>query len=121
MEETISNLGKSYVEALKTVNMLKDRINEIEQARSVENSVESPILRRELDTAIDGLDAFVDSWILKSQECWKKYRLLEKEFTAMKESDLDKLNALRNLCEQSEQLAKDLLCYSLAHLRRGKS
>lgn len=121
IEETINSLERSYAEAVKTVNMLKGRINMLEQARVSENSVESRALRMELDSVVDRLDRFVDSWILEVKDAWSMYRVLEEELLAAKGSDLEKLSVLKNLCGQSEQLVKDLLCYSLAHLRRAES
>lgn len=121
IEETINSLERSYAEAVKTVNMLKGRINMLEQARVSENSVESHPLRMELDSAVDRLDRFIDSWILEVKDAWSMYRMLEEELLAAKGSDFEKLSVLKNLCGQSEQLAKDLLCYSLAHLRRAES
>lgn len=121
IEETINSLERSYAEAVKTVNMLKGRINMLEQARVSENSVESRALRMELDSVVDRLDRFVDSWILEVKDAWSMYRMLEEELLAAKGSDFEKLSVLKNLCGQSEQLAKDLLCYSLAHLRRAES
>ena len=121
VEEAVDSLSKSYVEAVKTLNVLKDRINQLEQARADGNSIENHALGRELDSAVERFDAFVDSWILDSRDAWIKYRRLEKESLTVKEPNLDRLNALRSLCQQSEQLAKDLLCYSLARLKRVRS
>lgn len=121
IEEAINDLKKSYEEAMKTVKILKNRINQLEQAGNEKSPVESDDHMKELNSAIERLDEFIDSWILKSADAWNKYRMLEKESMTMQLSELARMNDLKNLCKQSEQLAKDLLCYSLAHLKQARN
>ncbi len=116
IERAVNSLKRGYARALKTVKILKGGINELERSRAEEGSVENEALRVELDSAAGRLDAFVDSWILEVKGAWNTYRILE-ELSGQKEHDVGKLKTLRDLCDESEQLAKDLLCYSLAHLR----
>ncbi len=117
IEQAVNDLRRGYARALKTVRRLKGRINKLERSRAEEGSMENCALSGELESAVDQLDAFVDSWILEVKDAWNRYRTLEKEFATVKKIDPKRLNALKDLCEQSELLAKDLLCYSLGHLR----
>ncbi len=116
IEQAVNNLKRGYTRALKTVKRLKGRINELERSRAEEGTVENDALSVELNSAVGRLDAFVDSWILEVKGAWNTYRILE-ELEGHKEHDVGRLKTLRDLCEESEQLAKDLLCYSLAHLK----
>ena len=120
IDEAINDLEKSYQEAVKTVKTLKNGINQLERAGNEKSPVESDAHLRELNSAIERLDGFIDSWVLKSADAWNKYRVLEKRFMTVQVSELARVNDLKNLCKQSEQLAKDLLCYSLAHLRQAR-
>ncbi len=120
IEKMINDVEKNYGDAVRTMNVLKNEINQLEQVRAgspAENDADT----EELNSAIRKLDEFIDFWILSSTDAWNKYRLLEKEFTATQASNSVKLNKLKSLCKESEQLAKDLLCYSLSHLKTERS
>ncbi len=120
IEKMINDVEKNYGDAVRTMNVLKNEINQLEQVRAgspAENDADT----EELNSAIRKLDEFIDFWILRSTDAWNKYRLLEKEFTATQASNSVKLNKLKSLCKESEQLAKDLLCYSLSHLKTERS
>jgi hypothetical protein len=93
----VRDLRESYEKAIKTVAVLK----------------------KETTDDADRLDAFTDFLILESARAKTKCERLERE-CKLQAFEPTGLKDLKILCNQKEQLAKDLLCYSLGHLKRQK-
>jgi hypothetical protein len=76
--------------------------------------------RTELNLAIENLDRLTDSLISRSKSAWDDYRRLERYCKSFGFKPLA-LDNLRVICEKTERLASDLLCYSMgrASLKGG--
>lgn len=97
VDKAVTDLRESYEKTLETVNVLKNETT---------------------DNA-DKLDTFTDFLILETARDKKRYESLERE-CKLESFEPARLKDLKTLCDQKEQLAKDLLCYSLGRLRRPK-
>lgn len=117
IEIATRNIKEDYEKALGTVGMLKEKMNELEQKIGKEKPEEATEDAASLKSAIDNLERFTDSEILKSKEAWKKYEELKRECEnhALTPNQLDEL---RSICKRTEQLAADLLCYSLGLIKQ---
>ena len=117
IENATRNIKEDYEKALETIGTLKEKMNELEQRIGQKNPEEAMEDMASLSSAIDGLERLTDSEILKSKAAWKKYEELKRdcELHALASPQLDEL---RILCERTEQLAADLLCYSLGLIRQ---
>lgn len=102
---------KNYESALRTMEKLKEKMDELERRVSKNNSKEDA---NALNAAIMKLNELTDSQILKSKEAWQKYEALKRECKT-RALTLQKLKELYGACEKVEQLAVDLTCYSLGH------
>jgi hypothetical protein len=120
IEGAMRNVKEDYEKALGTVGMLKEKMNELEQRIGQKKPEEARGDMASLKSAIDSLERLTDSEILKSKAAWKKYEQLKHECEkhALAPSQLDEL---RTLCKRTEQLAADLLCYSLGLLKQKKT
>jgi hypothetical protein len=117
IENATRNVKEDYETALKTVGKLKEKMNELEQRISQKKPERAGEDLNSLRAAIHGLDRLTDSQILKSKEAWKKYEELKRESEIQKPAP-PQLDELRTLCKKTEQLAADLLCYSLGFLKQ---
>jgi hypothetical protein len=117
IEETKRKVEEDHGVALKTVAENKKRMNELERRISQKKPEEKKEYLNYLKSAIDSLDRLTDSQIIKSKETWKKYEELKHdcERQSLQPPQLDEL---RILCKKTEQLAADLLCYSLGFLKQ---
>lgn len=117
IENATRNIKEDYERALETVGTLKEKMNELEQRIGQKKPEEARVDMVSLRSAIDTLERLTDSEILKSKAAWKKYEELKQdcELHALAPPQLDEL---RILCKRTEQLAADLLCYSLGLLRQ---
>jgi uncharacterized protein YydD (DUF2326 family) len=117
IEDVTRNVKEDYEKALETVGTFREKMNELEQRIGRKKPEEARGDMASLRSAIDGLERLTDSEILKSKAAWKKYEELKHdcELYALVPPQLDEL---RILCKRTEQLAADLLCYSLGLLRR---
>jgi chromosome segregation ATPase len=112
IEKRRKHTEREYAKVLKTVEMLKKKMNELEQDIRKEDPVADTSDSTSLGLAIKSLNELTDSQILRSKKAWEEYRKLEnycKRF-AFQPVELDKL---RVACKKMEELAADLLCYSL--------
>ena len=73
------------------------------------------VLKKETIDDTERLDAFTDFLVLESARAKRKCDRLERE-CKLQAFEPAGLKDLKALCNQKEQLAKDLLCYSLGHL-----
>lgn len=117
IENSARNVKEDYEKAVETVGMLKDKMNELEKRIGQKKTEEARQDMASLRSTIDSLERFTDSEILKSKAAWKKYEELKNE-CENQALTLPQLDELRTLCKRTEQLAADLLCYSLGLLKQ---
>jgi len=113
----VRNLRRNYRRTLRTVASLKKRINDLELSISKESCTRTDVDMEKLNSAIERLEDFIDSVISESAKTKEKYEGLKQE-CKMQAFEPIELEDLLTLCKENEQLAKDLLCYSLGHLKR---
>jgi hypothetical protein len=113
IERAIRNIEEDDRELLETLRTLKDGMNTIE-GRVREKRQPGDLDK--LNCAIESLNQLTDSQILASKKAWKIYEEFECESKGHS-SEQAKLNELRGVCKKREQIAADLLCYSLGHLK----
>jgi len=117
IEIATRNVKEDYEKAVGTVGILKEKMNELEQRIGQETPEEASRDMGSLRSAIDSLERLTDSEILKSKAAWKKYEELKHECEKHALTP-PQLEELRTLCKRTEQLAADLLCYSLGLLKQ---
>ena len=117
IEKATKDSERSYNETIKHILELKDRINKLETIISDEGNAENREELRELNFLEEKLNSSVDALILGSEAEWEDYRKLEQE-CKIRELNPARLEAFKAVCMKTEELAKDLLCYSLGRLRR---
>jgi len=113
IEETERQIQRNYRKTLEKVQKLKNKMNELEQHNPQTQDLKA------LDSAIKRLNRLTDSQILRSKKAWEEYRKLEQECKqcALCPFQLDNLRAI---CKKMEELAADLLCYSLARFKQSE-
>lgn len=117
IENATRKVKEDYETALKTVAKTKEKMNELERRISQKKPEENQEDLNHLRSAIDSLDRLTDSQIMKSKETWKKYEELKRDWE-MQTLQPPQIDRLRILCKKTEQLAADLLCYSLGFLKQ---
>jgi len=117
IENANGNVKEDYEKAVETVGKLKDKMNELEKRIGQKKPEEAREDMTSLRSVMDSLERFTDSEIMKSKAVWKKYEELKHECEnhALTPPRLDEL---RTLCKRTEQLAADLLCYSLGLIKQ---
>ena len=109
-------VAQSYAKAVKEVEELKKKINDLELSIS-NKSAETSEDMDQLSSALDMLNELTDSLILRSGRAWDEYKKIEYDCkTSAFESD--GLSGLRYLCKKTDEFAADLLCYSMALFKR---
>jgi hypothetical protein len=98
---------------LGKVQKLKNKMNELEQRTPKTRDLKA------LESAIKRLNKLTDSQILRSKKAWEEYRKLQQESKHC-ESCPVQLDNLRAVCKKTEELAADLLCYSLARFEQSE-
>ena len=117
IETTIEDLRRIYGKTLSAVAFLKKRINDLELNVNERGSVPADQNGGELSSAVEELDEFIDSVILQAARTREKCEKLKQE-CAVQSFEPIRLRDLLSSCLENEQLAKDLLCYSLGRLRK---
>jgi hypothetical protein len=117
IEKAIKDSERSYNETIRNIRELKERISELEISISEKGNTENSEEMRELNSLEEKLNASVDSLILRSEAEWEDYRRLEQE-CGVRGFDPARLEAFKVICKKTEELAKDLLCYSLGRFRQ---
>ena len=117
IENAMRNVKEDYENALETIGMLKEKMNDLEQIIGQKKPEEATEDIASLRSAIDSLERLTDSEILRSKAAWKKYEELKQECEKHVLAP-PQLEELRTLCKRTEQLAADLLCYSLGLLKQ---
>jgi hypothetical protein len=111
--EATRRIAQNYQKALKEVEQVKTKINDLELT-----VIDSGFANRDrLNSAFDVLIQLTDSMIFESGRAWDEYEKLEHDCNADR-YESSELNGLRELCKKTEEFATDLLCYSLAHFKR---
>ena len=113
IEETGKQIQEDYRKALGKVQKLKNKMNELEQQTPNNQNAKA------LDSAIRRLNRLTDSQIMRSKRAWEEYRKLEQECKQQSLCTVQ-LDSLRASCKKTEELAADLLCYSLARFKQDK-
>ena len=114
IEEATRRTAQNYRKGLKEVAEAKTRINDLELTAVDSGSAKN----NQLNSALDLLMKLTDSMIFESGRAWDDYEKLEHDCT-VDECESSDLDDLRELCRKTEEFATDLLCYSLAHFRKG--
>jgi hypothetical protein len=113
IDEATRRIAQNYQKALKEVEQVKTKINDLELTAIDSGSAS----RDRLNSALDMLIQLTDSMIFESGRAWDEYEKLEHDCNA-DGYESSELNGLRELCKKTEEFATDLLCYSLAHFKR---
>ena len=113
IDEATRRIAQNYQKALKEVEEVKTRINDLELTVIDSGSAN----RDRLNSALAMLIQLTDSMIFESGRAWDEYEKLEHDCNA-DGYESSELNGLRELCKKTEEFATDLLCYSLAHFKR---
>jgi vacuolar-type H+-ATPase subunit I/STV1 len=113
IEETSGQIQGDYRKTLEKVQKLKNQMNKLERQTPKTQSLKT------LDLAIKRLNRLTDSQIMRSKKAWEEYRKLEQEckHCALCPVQLDNLKVI---CKKTEELAADLLCYSLARFKQSE-
>ena len=113
IEETSRHIQKGYGKTFEKVQKLKNKMNELEQHNTKTQDLKA------LDSAIKRLNKLTDSQILRSKKAWEEYRKLEQQSKQHASCPVPvQLDDLRAICKKTEELAADLLCYSLARFEQ---
>ena len=113
IDEATRRIAENYQKALKEVEQVKTKINDLELTVIDSGSAN----RDRLNSALDMFIQLTDSMIFESGRAWDEYEKLEHDCNA-DGYESSELNGLRELCKKTEEFATDLLCYSLAHFKR---
>jgi predicted nucleic acid-binding Zn-ribbon protein len=121
INRAIKQTEQNYQKALRELSELKAKINDLELAIIDNAHAKTTEHKEKLDSAMDRLIKFTDMMISESERRWEEYRVLERdcETSISKSSDVNaQMKTLMDLCKKTDELATDLLCYSLAHFKR---
>ena len=113
IDEATRRIAQNYQKALKEVEQVKTKINDLELTVIDSGSAS----RDRLNSTLDMLIQITDSLIFENGRAWDEYEKLEHDCNA-DGYESSELNGLRELCKKTEEFATDLLCYSLAHFKR---
>jgi hypothetical protein len=117
IETAIEDLRQHFAKTLSSVASLKKRVNDLELRTSEKGSARDGANREELSLAVNELDQLIDSVISQAAKTRQRCEKLELECSVQSQKP-DGLKELLSLCSENEQLAKDLLCYSLGRLNK---
>jgi hypothetical protein len=95
------------------MQQLKNQMNKLEQ------QTPGPQNLKTLNLKIERLNKLTDSQITHSKIAWQEYRKLEQECQKCTQCRVQ-LDNLKTTCKNAEELAADLLCYSLGRFRQTK-
>lgn len=117
IEKTTKDFERSYEKTIEVIREVKDRINKLESNISDKLDTEIGKEIHELNSLAEKLNESVDSLTLRSGAEWKEYRRLDQE-CKIRGYDPARLEGLKAIYKKTEELAKDMLCYSLARFKR---
>jgi hypothetical protein len=116
IDKEVRDIRKSYMKALRSVEKIKEKMNRLELKVS-HNESSTGADRNALDSAIEDLNKVTDFQISESERAWVKYQQLERDCKIYGFEPAG-LNELKAQCKKYDELASNLLCYSLAHFKR---
>ena len=114
IDKATKRVAQDYQKSLKGVEEVKTKINDLELAAINGGSAKKDRLKSALDLLIQ----LTDSITFESDRAWDEYQKLEHD-CKIEAYEPPELNDLRGLCKKTEEFATDLLCYSLAHFKKG--
>ena len=106
-------LERIIEESMAKVKEIKDSMNGLEKGISTAVEPERSVLVKRLRSESDRLNRLSDSLTLTCKDAWRMYAELEKKLT--NGVDPSALEGVRVHCKNIDQIAADLLCYSLGH------
>jgi vacuolar-type H+-ATPase subunit I/STV1 len=113
IEETGRQIQRDYRKTLEKVQKLKNKMNKLEQHAPKTQNLKA------LDLVIKRLNRLTDSQILRSKKAWEEYGKFKQECEKCELCSVQ-LDNLRVICKKTEELAADLLCYSLARFEQSE-
>lgn len=116
VELATKDMKRSHGIAVRSIAALKMKINDLEQSLSLGSFAPTKADMKKLDALTARLDRLVDSVISESARAKRKLERLKQECRTQA-IDSVKVENLETAYKETEQLAKDLLCYSLGHFR----
>ncbi len=114
---TTKSLENSHRKDLRKVRKLKEKMNALELSISEKGSARTKEDLNKLAYSIEKLNRLTDSLISKSTKAWEEYKTFEQKCKILSYKPPE-MNELKVMCTEKEELAKDLLCYSLGHFKR---
>ena len=117
IDEVTKNLENSHRSALRKVRTLKEKMNVLELKLGEKRSDGPKEDLDELNSAGEKLNRLTDALISESAKAWEEYKKFEHECKTHHYETVE-MNDLKTICKEKEELAKDLLCFSLGHLKR---
>lgn len=120
IEDTLKNEKEDYEKIIKTVRELKEKMTGIEQRISQRNSKNPVEDMDDLRHLMESLDILTDAQIDRSGEAWMNFGKLKHD-CGKQAAEFPELEELRMQCTRREQLAADLLCYSLGFIKNKSS
>jgi uncharacterized protein YukE len=117
IEKAAREIAQNYGKALKEIEELKKRMNDLESSISGKGNAETSENMNRLSSGVDMLNELTDSLILESGRAWEEYKEIEHD-CKIGGFEPTELRDLRYLCKKTEEFAADLLCYSLALFKR---
>ena len=117
IETTIQDLRQDYAKILSSVAALKKKVNNLELRTSENIPKHDDVNGKKLSLAVDELDKFIDSVIAEAAKTKHRCEKLKLECSMLPHEPAG-LKELLSLCSENEQLARDLLCYSLGRLNK---
>lgn len=116
IERTVGDLKSSYGETLRAVADLKEKMNRFELIICRGDTAKAKQAMIDRNSAAENLDKLTDSLISKNKSAWEQYRKFEDDCQRLGFKPLAQ-NDLKMMCEKTERLAADLLCYALGRFR----
>ena len=117
IETAIEDLRQNYTQTLSSVASLKKKVNDLELKTNDNSSARDDTNRQKLNLAVNELDQFIDSVVSTAAKTRHTCEKLKLECSVQSHEPVG-LKELLSLCSENEQLAKDLLCYSLGRLNK---
>ncbi len=113
----IEDLRQNCTKTLSSVASLKKKVNDLELRTGENGAISDDANREKLSLAVNELDEFIDSVIAQAGKTRQRCEKLKLECSTQSHEPIG-LKEFLTLCSENEQLAKDLLCYSLGRLNK---
>ena len=109
-------MKSSYDEILRGVADLKEKMNRFELVICEGDTTKAEQAMIDKNSAAGNLDKLTDSLISRNRDAWAQYRKFRDDCQRLGFKPVE-LNDLRIVCEKTERLAADLLCYALGRFK----